>query len=51
MDIGQTDAVQVIHFKQLMKTAHDDEAKQDIEQATDAVVQQLRLHVRLFPLT
>lgn len=38
-------AFQVIHFKELMKTKQDDKVQQDIKEATDVVIQQLRLHV------
>ena len=37
--------MQAIRFKQLMRTSHDRELEQELEQAVDAIIQQLRLHV------
>ena len=40
--------MQAIRFKQLMKTSHDSALEQELEQAVDAILQQLRLHVGLY---
>lgn len=39
--------MQAIRFKQLMKNSHDSALAQELEQAVDAILQQLRLHVGL----